>query len=315
MRCARFGLLLAWCVMVCGSVTIARAQEASPPPRIVVSLAPLAGITRALLPEGAKVETLIPPGASEHGYDIPPSKLSSLANADLVVYVGLGLEPQVEKYVKDHSRPGRRDVGFAAAVGIKADEHDHDEHEDHDHHHHGADPHLWLDPILVKQFAPLLAAEISALGREGPRTAELVGARRDAFVKRVDELDAAYRAMVQAAPRKTMIVGHDAYGHLAGRYGLTTIAIAGLAASEPTPSAIAAVSAAAREKGVTTIFVEPQLSRGVASRIASACNLQVRVLDPLGDGDWLGLMRKNLAEIGEALGAPPPAVPAAPQPK
>lgn len=311
-------------LLMCGAVLAipwaCSAKEGPPgPPRVVVSLAPLAGIARALLPEGANVDLLIPPGASEHGYDIPPSKLASLAGADMVVYVGLGLEPQVEKYVKDHPRAERRDVGFAASVGMGAaadekhddhahhEDHDHAHHDDHDHGDHGhggTDPHLWLDPVLVRKFVPVLAEAIIALRREGPQTAANVNARRDRLIGQIDELDRAYAAMVKAAPRKTLVVGHDAYGHLAARYGLTTLAIAGLSASEPTPSAIAAVSAAARDEGATTVFIEPQLSAAVASRIASACKLKVCVLDPLGDGDWMLMMRKNLTEIGEALGAP-----------
>jgi len=310
------GLIVSLLVVPWLAAAAVAAPPAEPPPRVVVSLAPLAGIAGAMLPAGTKVETLIPPGASEHGYDIPPSKLAAMANADLVIYVGLGLEPQVEKYVKDHVRAGRRDLSFAAAVGIAAgdDGHDHADHDHADHDHHGADPHLWLDAGLVRRFAGAVAEEIIALNREGPDTAKNVAARRDEFILRVQAVDAAYRAVAEAAPRKTIIVGHDAYGRLADRYGWKTVAIAGLTASEPTPSAIAAVSAAAREQGVTTVFVEPQLSRGVASRIATACGLGVRVLDPLGVGDWEGMMRSNLAAIATALGAPPPPPPPPPTP-
>lgn len=295
---------------IASAITLAQPAPKRPP-RVVVSIPPLAGLVRPLLPEGSKVEILIPPGVSEHGYDIPPSKLAAMAGADLVVYVGLGLEPQIEKYVKDHPRAGRRDVSFAEAVGRDAANRTGHDHEDHDHaegetceHHHGADPHLWLDPILVRAFVPVLAEHVISLRAEGDESSVKVAARRDAMLERVRELDAAFVAMSAAAPRKTLVVGHDAYRLLADRYGLRTLALAGLSASEPTPSALAAVSSAAKNEGVTTVFIEPQLSRSAADRIARACKLKVRVLDPLGSGDYFGLMHKNLAEIGEALGVP-----------
>lgn len=296
--------------------------EPPTPPRIVVSIAPLAGIVREISGPDCVIETLIPPGVSEHGYDIPATRIAALASADLVVYVGLGLEPQIEKYLKAHPRMGHHDICFADSVdyrdprepdkdlgGNDKQEKDHHEAESseqdpsHDHdHHHAVDPHLWLDPQLVKSFVAPLTLAIVQVAPESQRGA--VQARSGEFEKRIDELDAAFRAAIAAAPRKTIAVGHDAYARLAERYGFKTIPIADLHAAEPTPSSIAAVSAAAREHGLTTIFIEPQLSPRVATRIAQACKLKVRPLDPLGDGDWLKLMRNNLDEIKAALDVP-----------
>src|SRR5262249_16988006 len=84
-----------------GSQTPAANPSASAPAaapiHAAVSIAPLRGLIEPLLPPGSKVELLVPAGVSEHGYEIPPARLASMAKADLLVYVGMGMEPQIDK--------------------------------------------------------------------------------------------------------------------------------------------------------------------------------------------------------------------------
>src|SRR5688572_10710170 len=154
-----------------------KAPPRTGPIRIVVSIAPLKGMADEVIRDIAKdatVDLLVPVGAMEHGYEIPPSMISKLVNADVVIYVGLGLEPQVEKILKEQPMEGRREVCFADVVGIKADDHAHDHgHADHDHGHDhdhsgggGADPHLWLDPSLVAKLAPKIGGAVAGTARD-----------------------------------------------------------------------------------------------------------------------------------------------------
>lgn len=282
------------------------AKASGGPLTVVVSIPPLKGLVEPLLPMGSKVEVLIPPGVSEHGYEIPPTKLAAITGADLVVFVGLGMEPQVERLVRDHPKSERRDFSVADAVGVEAEAHDHDHH---GHNHapgeaceHGVDPHIWLDPHMVKTLVMKLDAELTGVEYRADGSTALSAQARE-LVARIDRVHEDYTKVVAGASRKSFVVGHDAWGRLAGRYGLETIPIAGLTASEPTPSAIAAATAAAKDKGVTTVFVEPQLSQRVAKRIATTAKMKLDVLDPLGSGDWEAMMRSNLVKIGEALGS------------
>ncbi|MGH7132063.1 MAG: metal ABC transporter substrate-binding protein [Phycisphaerales bacterium] len=277
--------------------------EAARPLKVVVSIPPLKGLVEPLLPAGSTIEVLIPPGASEHGYELPPQKLAAASMADLIITVGLGLEPQIEKFMKDRPRAGRKEVRFADVPGLSlpgADKHAGHDHKDHDHDHdHTIDPHLWLDPVAAK----------SLVGRLG----EVLGVAPAAAKQqqRIDQVDAAYRSTLGAAKRRTIVVAHDAYGHLAKRYGLEVIALSGLNAGEPKPADLKKAADVMRDKGLTTIFIEPQLGRAPADRLAAALNAKVAVLDPLGDGDWFALMDKNLVALAAALDAPPPTRPPA----
>ncbi|MBX3358854.1 MAG: zinc ABC transporter substrate-binding protein [Phycisphaeraceae bacterium] len=310
----RLRLLLIPLVAACMLIAGASVREEPPEPapiKAVVTVAPLKGLVEPLLPPGSTVEMLIPPGVSEHGYEIPPSKLALLAKADLVVYVGLGLEPQVEKFLKDNPRPTRKTVCFAEAVGVKADpadQHDHGPGDaDHDHgHDHAIDPHLWLDPILAKRFVTHLGLEVVDLlltrADEPDPTIRLASTKAmNALLDRIDKVDREYEHAISDARYKTIVVAHDAFGRLGKRYSLRVVPIAGLNAAEPTPSDIERATAAVNEQAIKVVFVEPQLSKSTAQRIADATGARVLTLDPLGDGDWFALMSSNLKSIRTAL--------------
>lgn len=271
--------------------------------RVVVTIPPLKGLVEPLLPNGSTVEVLIPPGASEHGYEIPPAKLAATASADLVVSIGMGLEPQVDKLLKDKPRAGRTEVRAAAALGVeKAGEGEHDDHDHagHDHHDHGhaGDPHMWLDPVMARALTVHMAGVLTKMGAApaASAVAELTA--------RIDRVDGRYAATLKEAPRRVLVVAHDAYGHLAERYKLEVVPLAGLNAGEPKPADIKKAVEVMRARGVTTVFIEPQLSKGAAERLAAAVGAKVAVLDPLGDGDWFGLMDKNLRAIAASLDVP-----------
>lgn len=283
-----------------------RATRESRPLKVVVSIAPLKGLVEPLLPRGSTVDLIVPPGVSEHGYEAPPSKLAAMQNADLVVTIGLGLEPQVDKFLAQNKNDKRVALKFADLVGVVA-AHDHSAHE-HKHDgsccNHESDPHLWLDPVMVRQFTEKLAANIAerfpASEGSGDEHPALVAAKKQA--ERIDALDAAYRAAAENAQVRTIVVGHDAYGWMARRYSLSTIAIAGLTAQEPTHKAVQSAVAAISKRGAKAVFVEPQLSPAAGKRIADQARVPVLTLDPLGDGDWFAMMERNLDALKKGLG-------------
>lgn len=298
--------------------------------RIVASIPPIQGIVRALTTQAqvsADVETLIPVGVSEHGYEIPPGRLNALAKADMVVLVGMGLEPQIDAWLRRNPVEGRAKVVLSEAIGLtsvtgggsggtpansKAHDHDHDHNADHvhgpdcDHSAEGGlDPHIWLDPVLVERMIPAIGSALRSSVRGDAEAIKRMEAAEAAVISKIRDLNDRYSRTIKQASRRTIVVGHDAWWHLADRYELENVAIKGLTASEPTPSSLTAASKAIRERGITTVFVEPQLRHDAGERIARLTGARVRILDPLGDGDWFAMMNANLLAIAEALGVAP----------
>ncbi|KUP91904.1 zinc ABC transporter substrate-binding protein [Tritonibacter horizontis] len=124
-------------------------------PRVVTDIAPVQGLVARVMEGVGTADVLVPPGASPHGYSLRPSDARALSSADLVVWVGHGLEPWLEgplgqlatdaTVIELLETPGtltfdfRQEVLFAVD---KAQDHDgHEDHEGHDHDAHGHDDH------------------------------------------------------------------------------------------------------------------------------------------------------------------------------
>ena len=294
--------------------------------RVVVSIPPLAGIIKPLLPRDATVTTLLAPGASEHGFELTPKDTAALAQADIVFYVGLDLEPQVQAVLDKHPSSTRHVVRFSQAAGIEppayAPDREHtpsppdgplperpnpqdDHHEaahpaDHDDHDHAVDPHLWLDIGLIQKVVPALDAAILAASEDRHLSISRVEhdkARTD-FLGRLQKLDDKLHARISALARKTIITHHNAFPRFAARYGLTIAAVIRKNENrDPTPGEIADVVKAVKDNHVHAIFVEPQFDPAVARRIAKAADAVVGTLDPLGTGDYFVMMEANLAAL------------------
>jgi zinc transport system substrate-binding protein len=320
-------LALAWLPVLLLALILAACNR--PPPaapaagaiRIVATIPPLHGLIAPLLDDAKlphDLATLVPPGASEHGFELSPDKLAALGKADVVVMAGMGMEPQVEKFLADHPNPARRVVNLAEALKLAPatdptahDDHDHDhdhdhaDHDhsdhDHDHDHHAGDPHTWLDPQFAKVSITAIAAALRPQLSEKGQLA--LTESRNRLADRIDAVDRAYSEALKNAPRRTIVVAHDAYSHLAKRYNLEVIPITGLNAGEARPADLQRAAQAIRDHHLTTIFIEPQLSSAAADRIAAATGAKTAILDPLGTGDWFDLMDKNLQALKQALGS------------
>lgn len=243
--------------------------------RIVAGMYPLAYVARAVGGDRVEVVDLTPPGAEPHDIELAPSQVAAIESADLVVVIP-GLQPEVEAAARDDR-----------TMALDVD---------------GDDPHVWLDPPRMLQFAEALAGVLSALDRDGR-----FEANANALGVGLDRLDAEFRDGLKTCARKEVVTSHDAFGYLARRYGLTQIGIAGLEPdADPSPARIAEISRYVRDRKVTTVFFETLVSPKVAETVAREGGAKTAVLDPIesvqGNDDYASVMRRNLAALRTALG-------------
>ncbi|MBL9032273.1 MAG: zinc ABC transporter substrate-binding protein [Phycisphaerae bacterium] len=318
--CAVRGGAMGWWALVVGLAAISAAMSAGCGPtgesgpgkgggggalRVVVSIQPLLGLAKELAPAGSEVTAIIGVGRSEHGHELTPAEAERIARADVVVYVGLGLEPGIARLVEQRPVKGRRVVCFASVVGVE------DEHEGHSHGpeeacDHAVDPHLWLDPSLVERLVEAMRVAIEgAMGERGALTQperEALSSRAMALAARVRALDEEIKGELERLKGRTIVTHHNAWSRLAERYGLKVAAvIREVEGAEPTPGAIERAVVATREHGARAVFVEPQYSAAAGERIAKAAGVRLERLDPLGSGDWFAMMRGNAAALVRGL--------------
>ncbi len=263
---------------------------------VVVSIPPLAGLVRPLLPPDTTVHVLVPSGRSAHGYRPTPEDIAAIGRADAVFMVGLNLETGMARAVR-----GGTVITMADVLGIAGDPHAGHNHDDHSGHDHGddisSDPHLWLDPVLAAQFVRALPDALP-----GSLVHDETSSKAEQLAGSIDAVDAAFKERLAPFKSQAIVTHHASFNRTAERYGLEVAAVLrAIETLEPSPADIANAVEAIRTRGVGAVFVEPQFGTTSATRVADAAGVELVTLDPLGDGDWIEFMHANLDALVEGL--------------
>jgi zinc transport system substrate-binding protein len=275
---------------------------------VVAAFYPLQYVAEKVGGDRVHVTNLVQPGAEPHDLELSPKQVTQVAKADLVVYLA-GFQPEIDTTVKQEAKEKGYDV--AAVQPLRdappgAEKHG-DEHgkEEKEHANEGKDPHVWLDPTRLATIADKLAdrlAQADAGNAAGYRD------RAAALRRELEALDKEFAAGLATCARRDIVTSHAAFGYLADRYRLTQLPISGLSPEEePTPARLAEVAKVAKGKQVTTVFFETLVSPKVAETLAREIGAKAEVLDPIegiadGGGDYVSVMRTNLAKLKPALG-------------
>ncbi|MGN9768729.1 metal ABC transporter substrate-binding protein [Micromonospora sp. SD12] len=285
---------------------------------VVAAFYPLQFLAERIGGDAVKVTNLVKPGAEPHDLELNPGQVGQVAEAELVVLLK-GFQPALDEAVEQNAKDRAFDVSTVqplmdAAAGGHDHDHEGEEHahpeesakaEEPGHEENGAkDPHLWLDPTRLATVGDKLAER---LGKADPDRAADYTARAGALRTELEKLDAEFTTGLKTCQRREIVVSHTAFGYLTERYKLEQIGITGLSPdNEPAPQRLAEVIEEAREHKATTIFFETLVSPKVAETIAKEVGAKTAVLDPLegltpGGGDYLSVMRTNLATLRTAL--------------
>lgn len=295
MNPTRVAVLLAASLLVPGGVAGAATDRAGTTERtkVVAAFYPLAYAASVIGGKHVEVANLTPPGIEPHDLELTTDQVDALQDAGLVLVMGKGFQPAVEKVAGDRDRGTLRVLDALALRGK-----------------HRQDPHVWLDPVLMGK---VVDETRGALAKADPAHARVFAANAARLQRELDALDADYRAGLAACPRRLIVTTHEAFGHLAAEYGLRQEAVTGLSPdAEPSARRLAELSDLATRTGVTTVFTETLASPKIARTLArEAGGLRTAVLNPLeglsdrerarGD-DYFTVMRANLDTIERALG-------------
>ncbi|OTO05298.1 metal ABC transporter solute-binding protein, Zn/Mn family [Enterococcus sp. 5B3_DIV0040] len=140
------------------------------------------------------------------------------------------------------------------------------------------DPHTWLDPILVKDEARIIAQKLSELD---PKNKKEYLKNADTFGKEVIEISSNYDERFKKVKSRTFVTQHTAFSYIAERYNLKQLGISGIEDEEPSPKRMAEISEFVKENNVKTIFAEPQTSRKKAETVAKSTGAKIKILNPL----------------------------------
>jgi len=263
---------------------------------VVVSIAPLYNITRAVAGDRADIILLVPPGASEHTYSPKPSQVMALAKADLFFIIGAGMEFYADKMINASDNKKLTVLRMTDGVKLLAGA-DEDEKQ-------FGNPHIWLDPVLAEDIAEKIKA---ALISKDPADAQLFRTNAAVFEAKLKKLDSSIAAEAKTFRQKELVSFHPAWVYFEKRYGLNEVGVIELTPGrEPSPKEIEGIISQIRKYKIRTIFAEPQLPRKAADIIAAEAGINMLIMDPLGEpkdtpDGYIDFIRGNFNIMKEAM--------------
>lgn len=316
MRCRLFALSA---ILFLGLIGTALCVGKETPAKLkaFVSILPQKYFLESIGGDLVDVNVLVGPGRSPATYEPTPRQMAELSKAKVFFRIGVPFEnsliPKIKSLFKNVTMVDtRKGITLRQMDSDHPDErHEADEHHgkggtgdhpaqrtDTDHHHEAGapDPHLWLDPVLVKVQAKTIC---DALIKLDPKNAGLYKKNLKSFEDDLDRVHAKIGKALAPVKGKKLFVFHPAYGYLADRYGLEQVAVE-TGGKEPSARQLASLIDRAKKSGAKVIFMQPQFDKRTAETIAKSIGGAVVSLDPLG-ADYIRNLEEMASRIESAL--------------
>ncbi|MGE4503026.1 MAG: zinc ABC transporter substrate-binding protein [Thiomicrospira sp.] len=257
--------------------------------KLVVSIPPLAAMVMPLLGEQDALEVLLTPGASPHGFQLKPSHVAALREADLVVTIGTGADAWMMQALRHYEGAHlamaklaglqllpKRDGGvwshahrasaLATTSPVLSDKR--------------MDGHIWLGLDNARALIRAVSAQLQTLR---PLRAGEFAAREAAILAALAARETHWRAQLLPYQAARFIVMHDAYQYFERYHGLQAAGTIHVNPELP-PSAkrIEALRDEIAQRHVQCVFKEPQFPQARLQALVRGLEINIGELDPLG---------------------------------
>jgi ABC-type Zn uptake system ZnuABC Zn-binding protein ZnuA len=281
--------LAAGCSAAGGSSTSSGQPSDADAIDVVATTTVFADIVRQVGGPHVTVTSLVPPGGEVHTFDPTPADIARVADADLIVMNGLGLDDWVADLAADSGSDGPI---LELGEGL-ADE--------------SGNPHVWMDVQNGIRYAVRIGDELARVDADD---ATSYGDRTKAYTQRLTELDSWARDQLAAVPaeRRKVVSFHDALPYFAAAYGIEIVGtVIDAPGQDPSAGEIAGLIDEIRVSGARALFGEAQFNPELARTIAEEAGIAVVTdlsTDSLGDppaDTYEGMMRSDVEKVVEAL--------------
>jgi len=256
---------------------------------VVVSIQPELEFVQKIGGEKIKTTLMVPAGKSPHTYEPKATQMKAITHADLYLAIGVEFEKVwLEKFKNQNQhliiQDLSKDINKSAMLPT---------HEYHDERTQGLDPHIWVDPVRVRQIAKNI---YQALSQEDPANQAYYLAHLNSYLNELNDLDQEIRSILKEVPKGSVfMVFHPAWGYFAQRYNLKQLPIE-IEGKSPKPRQLIQIIKEAKKAQVKAIFTQPEFSDQMAQTIAKELKIEVIKTSPLAKA-WA----KNLLKLARAI--------------
>ncbi|MCG8314094.1 MAG: zinc ABC transporter substrate-binding protein [Pseudomonadales bacterium] len=275
---------------------LANAVSANDPGiRVVTSFSILEDLVKELGGEYVSVVNLVGRNSDAHMYQPKPSDAVSIANADLVIFNGLGFEGWIVRLIENSGQKNKQLIASQGVDAIKnGDE---------------IDPHAWQSFRNIRVYVQNITRTLITLR---PQNANELALRQKQYLNTLNALEKRLIEQLAKIPpnRRIVVTSHDAFGYLGREFDIRFLAPLGLSIEvEASAEDVAAVIDQIREQNVKALFVENINNPRLLQRIAAETNIAIGgrlYSDALSEvdgpaGTYLNMMRHNIESLISAF--------------
>ena len=226
--------------------------------RVATTISTLNSLVAGVGGDRVRVQNIVPVGASPETFQPAPQDVAVVANAQLLVENGAGLEVWLGKTLADSGNANLRTVVCSDSLPVESD-----------------NPHLWMDPVYAQRYVLKIRDGLIAVD---PQHAAEYTRNANAYNRRLRELKDSIQRKIDTLPpsHRYMIVFHNAFYYYNKRFGLNTLGfVERNPGQEPNPQQIGNLIDLARAHGVRAVFSEPEYSSKLLYSIASGAGVKV----------------------------------------
>jgi ABC-type Zn uptake system ZnuABC Zn-binding protein ZnuA len=272
---------------------------------VVATTSDIASLVTVVGGDLVQVKTIVPPMIDPEAFEPRVGDLAALANADMVVRVGLGYDFWIDRLTDrpDLQQGGSRSVDASAGVPL-LEVGGRDPAAQDGHGHSLANPHYWLDPANAETITAAIAAGIIRLAPDARNT---VSANRDRFLANLHERLASWIRQLAPFRGAAVLAYHNSWPYFARRFGLNVVGfIETKEGVAPSAAHLSALIGETRRSGVRVIVQNTYEPTGVSEMLSARTGVPVIVLAPTVGSvqqatDYLSLMDYNVGVLAGAL--------------
>ncbi len=276
--------------MVCSFASVGNAASEAKDIKIVASFYPMYIMAKNVARDvpGVSVQNLTPPlTGCLHDYTVTTNDMKKLADAQVFVANGAGMESFLDKIIAQHTNIKIIQLSEGIPL-IKGEGNE------------GDNPHLWVSIsnaiIQVKNLG-------KAMEEFDPTNKELYVKNTANYVAKLEVLKNKMHTELAPYKGRQIITFHEAFPYFAQEFGFNIVAVVEREpGSEPSAKELADTIELVKKNGIPALFSEPQYPGSAAETIAKETGAKVYVLDPAVTGPddydaYLNIMRNNLTTL------------------
>lgn len=267
-------------------ISLAYASSPENKLKIATSIKPITLIVQQITGEVANVEQILPNSVSPHIFQMTPSMHNKLNIADLIIWVGPTLEPNLTKPIKNISNNNSILTLLDLNLPVKLSTRDKNfwnasfEHQHHHHHHGDLDPHIWLSITNIKYIIQQITSQLANLDQQNKNIYEKNSKQ---LINKLENTKSLIKQKLSTQNLKKYIVFHDAYQYFEQEFQVQSEGVLTLNPEIPLGAkALIELKSKIKQNQIDCLFAEPEFDSKKINELAINLKLNFAILDPLG---------------------------------